>query len=202
MEDTTVPTPPAAPLVEAPAATESTTPSVPSGPQPHEGRIIIRNLPFDLKEQHLKPHFQQFGKIEQVNIPINNTNNLNKGFAFVEYSTRAEALKAVEGMNGQKYKGRTVAIELSLPKGRYETKVSNIVAHSNLPREDVIIPKALREEREEARKKREDKEQEKEAKKAKHDKEREKNKASADSASAASNNKTLFVRNIGYDTTQ
>jgi RNA recognition motif-containing protein len=92
--------------------------------QVKEGRIIVRNLPFDLKEAHLKiPFFERYGKLVSINVPVNNANNLNKGFAFLEYESKAEALKAIEGLNGQQFKGRMIALALSVPKGRYETRV-------------------------------------------------------------------------------
>lgn len=66
----------------------------------HAGRIIVRNLPFDLKEQHLKQPFERFGKISEVSVPLNNANNLNKGFAFIEYENKADAQKAIDTLNG------------------------------------------------------------------------------------------------------
>jgi RNA recognition motif-containing protein len=89
----------------------------------------------------LKGPFDKFGKLLSISIPLNNSNNLNRGFAFLEYETKEEAQKAIDGMNGQKFKGRTVALEFSLPKGRYEKKVQNIVEHTNMERKDVILPK-------------------------------------------------------------
>ena len=64
------------------------------------GRIIVRNLPFDLKEQHLKHPFERFGKVTEVSVPLNNANNLNKGFAFIEYENKADAQKAIDTLNG------------------------------------------------------------------------------------------------------
>ncbi len=101
----------------------------------------MRNLPFDLKEQHLQPHFSKFGKILSISLPLNNTNNLNRGFAFLEYEKKEDAQKAIDGMNGQKFKGRTVALEFSLPQGKYEKKVQHILENTNQDRKDVIIPK-------------------------------------------------------------
>ena len=111
-----------APIVPAEVVVVA-VPVVERGPQINDGRIIIRNLPFDLKEQHIKSPFEKFGKILSVNVPINNTNNLNKGFAFLEFEAKADAQKAIDALNGQKFKGRTVALEFSLPKSRYESKV-------------------------------------------------------------------------------
>lgn len=102
----------------------------------------MRNLPFDLKEQHFKiPFFEKYGKILSVNLPINNTNNLNKGFAFLEYESKAEAQKAIEALNNQQFKGRCLALDFSVPKGKYEAKVQHILDNTKQTRADVIIPK-------------------------------------------------------------
>jgi RNA recognition motif-containing protein len=37
-----------------------------------EGRIIIRNLPYDIKENHLRKDFAKYGKIENISVPLNN----------------------------------------------------------------------------------------------------------------------------------
>ena len=88
-----------------------------------EGKIIIRNIPFDLKESHIKKDFTKYGTIKEINIPVKNENNLNRGFCFVEYATKDEAQKVVETLNGQKYKGRAVSVEMSAPSRKYEHRV-------------------------------------------------------------------------------
>jgi RNA recognition motif-containing protein len=129
--------PVAAPVPEAAVSAEAAAVIL----QVKEGKVILRNLPFDIKEQHLKPFFSKYGSIVSINIPLNNTNNLNRGFAFLEYERKEDATKAIEGMNGQKFKGRTVALEFSLPKGKYEKKVQHILENTNQERQDVILPK-------------------------------------------------------------
>ena len=117
-----------------------------------EGRIIIRNLPFDVKDIHLQKEFAKFGEIINVNVPIKNENNLNRGFGFVEYKSKEQAQKAVESMNGFKFKGRTIAVEFSVSKKKYELKVNNILSNTNLQREE-IMPKVLKQDKEEETKK-------------------------------------------------
>lgn len=95
-----------------------------------EGRVIIRNLAFDLKEAHLQKDFAKYGKIVELNLPIKNENNLNRGFAFIEYETKDIAKKVIDTLNGQKYKGRVVQLEFSVPKGKYETRVTNIMSNT------------------------------------------------------------------------
>ena len=60
-------------------------------PADKEGRIIIRNLPFDVKEPHLLKAFTKFGVVIDVKVPLKNENNMNKGFGFVEFSTKDDA---------------------------------------------------------------------------------------------------------------
>ena len=35
----------------------------------HAGRCIVRNLNFDIKEEHLKKLFTPFGVVKEINIP-------------------------------------------------------------------------------------------------------------------------------------
>lgn len=74
---------------------------------------------------------------------------MNRGFAFVEFGSKEEAMAAISAMHQKKWKGRTVALEMSQAKGIYESKVDKIVEHTNLNREEAILPKVLREERKE-----------------------------------------------------
>ena len=97
----------------------------------HEGRIIIRNIQFDLKESHFQKDFAKFGKILQINVPLNNETNLNRGFAFIEYDTKEEAQKAIDALNGKKFKGRTVVIQFSVAKKKYETRIEHILENTN-----------------------------------------------------------------------
>jgi hypothetical protein len=49
--------------------------------------------------------------------------------------------KAIDAMNLKQWKGRTLALEFSVPKGSYEAKVNSLVQHTNLKREEAILPK-------------------------------------------------------------
>lgn len=57
------------------------------------------------------------------------------------------AAKAIEKMNNAQWKGRTLALDFSVPKGSYEAKIEKIVTHTTLEKKDAIIPKTLRDER-------------------------------------------------------
>ena len=129
-------------------------------------------------------------------------------------------------MNGEKYRGRTITVEFSVPKGSYEKRIDAIVEHTKMERNEAIKPQSVRIEAKEKKKqdsepvpepepqpeetktktqlrkeKREQKQKESEEK-AKKAAEEEESKATAhvkkpkEDASEA----TLFVRNVGWDT--
>lgn len=94
-------------------------------------RLIIRNLPFNIcratqLQEYLNPH----GKVLDVTIPtVENETSIHgardairgRGFAFVQYSTRAEAQTAMDALNGSIIKSRPVAVDWSLPKNLYDS---------------------------------------------------------------------------------
>lgn len=66
----------------------------------------------------------------------------------MEYESKTDAQKAIDAFQGKKFKGRTVTMEFSLPKERYEKRVANIVENTKMDRKEVIVPKEVREENE------------------------------------------------------
>ena len=57
-------------------------------PKAKQGKIIVRNLGFDLREKHLKAAFSKFGQIKEINVPVNPAKNTTRGFGFVEFESR------------------------------------------------------------------------------------------------------------------
>ena len=47
-------------------------------------------------------------------------------------------------MNGQKFKGRPLTVELSVSKANYEKRITNIMEHNNMEKKDVIKPKSIK----------------------------------------------------------
>jgi RNA recognition motif-containing protein len=113
-------------------------------PPARQGRVIVRNLVFDMREKHLQKAFSKFGKIESIDVPLNNTNNQNRGFGFIEFSSKGEAQGAINAMNASMFKGRPLTVEFSLPKASYETKVQHVLDNTNQTKQDVIKPKSIK----------------------------------------------------------
>lgn len=167
-----------------------------------KGRVIVRNLVFTLGKKQIQKLFQPFGEIVEINLPMNNTNNENKGFAFVQFKTRKEALKAISKLNGTTFKSRVIAVDLSVPKtvykaheGKAEKDNEEDIEEVKMDTEEVEVEQA--------------KPQVKKAKKDKAKVDDSKEKANPDKSPATKKkaNKfdektTLFVRNISFDTTE
>ena len=174
------------------------------------GRIIIRNIQYDMRCSHLEKEFGKFGKVVDTNVPMKSDKpHLNRGFGFVEFETREQATKAIEKMHNHAWKGRTLAVELSVPKGSYEHKVEVVVKHTGLDKKDAVLPKILRDERKDVQAEKDRKAEEKrlyEEKNAAKIKKQEKKKAKKNAAkreeAKANLPDPLFVRNIGYDIDQ
>lgn len=62
-------------------------------------RLIIRNIPFDIKEEDVKATFLPYGPIHSIDIP-KTENGRAKGFAFVWMMSKGDARRALEKCNG------------------------------------------------------------------------------------------------------
>ena len=91
-----------------------------------KGRLIVRNLVFDINKKHLQKLFAPFGKVTDINIPINQSNNKPKGFAFIQFENKNEADRAVRELNDTKFKGRNIFVDFSVDTRQYQMfKTSN-----------------------------------------------------------------------------
>ena len=64
-------------------------------------RLIVRNLPFDIKEEDIKATFLPYGPIHSIDIPKTDDGRA-KGFAFVWMMSKGDAQRALEKCNGTK----------------------------------------------------------------------------------------------------
>jgi RNA recognition motif-containing protein len=73
-------------------------------------RIFVGNLPFSATDQVLMDTFAQYGTVESAKVITDRATGRSKGFGFVEMATDAEALAAIEKLNGADYEGRTITV--------------------------------------------------------------------------------------------
>ena len=73
-------------------------------------RLFVGNLPYETSEAELREHFLSVGPLRQVFLPVDRDTGRPRGFAFVEFDDPAHAQAAIDQLNQQPFKGRTLAI--------------------------------------------------------------------------------------------
>jgi RNA recognition motif-containing protein len=73
-------------------------------------RLFVGNLPYETSEAELREHFSAVGPLRQVFLPVDRETGRPRGFAFVEFDDPAHAQAAIDRLNQQPFKGRTLAI--------------------------------------------------------------------------------------------
>ena len=73
-------------------------------------RLIVRNLAWKANEKDMMNVFELYGPVRSVHFP--QQEEKSRGFCFVQYWTRDDALRAVKGGNAQSVHGREIAVDL------------------------------------------------------------------------------------------
>src|SRR5689334_17446755 len=79
--------------------------------------IYIANLSFGTTEQTVRSLFEAYGTVDRVSIVTDRETGQPRGFGFVEMPNDAEGEKAIAGVNGQQFGGRTLNVNEARPKG-------------------------------------------------------------------------------------
>jgi RNA recognition motif-containing protein len=78
--------------------------------------IYIGSLSTSITSDDLKNAFEAYGKVDDVKIITDRYTGESRGFAFVEMPTKAEAVAAIEGLNGSELKGSTIVVNEARPR--------------------------------------------------------------------------------------
>ena len=71
-------------------------------------KMFVGTISFQATEEDLRELFHQSGTVESVRIVTDQFTGRPRGFGFVEMSTKEEAAKAVEMLNGRLFRDRTL----------------------------------------------------------------------------------------------
>ncbi|RKX30398.1 MAG: RNA-binding protein [Candidatus Zixiibacteriota bacterium] len=78
--------------------------------------IYVGNLTFDTTDEQLRQAFEEFGEVTSVNIIKDRYTGEPRGFAFVEMSDNDAATEAINSLNGQEFRGRTLNVNEARPR--------------------------------------------------------------------------------------
>jgi len=79
-------------------------------------KIYVGNLPYTVTEADLQELLAQFGKVESTAIIKDKHSGQSKGFGFVEMESQTEGQAAIDALNGQEHKGRTLKVNEARPQ--------------------------------------------------------------------------------------
>ncbi|EEB06131.2 RNA-binding protein Mrd1 [Schizosaccharomyces japonicus yFS275] len=73
-------------------------------------RLFLRNLTYSCQEDDIVELFQDYGALEQVHVPVDKKTNAPKGFAYVEFKNKDDAIRAYQDLDGLAFQGRLLHI--------------------------------------------------------------------------------------------
>ena len=78
-------------------------------------KLYVGNLPYCVRDSDIEQSFGQFGAVTSAKVMMERDTGRSKGFGFVEMGSDAEALAAIEGMNGAPLGGRSLVVNEARP---------------------------------------------------------------------------------------
>jgi len=78
--------------------------------------IYVGNLSHDASTEDLRQAFEAYGEVSSANIIKDKYSGQPRGFAFVEMPNKAEAQKAIEGLNGKDLLGQQMNVNEARPR--------------------------------------------------------------------------------------
>ncbi|MEJ7687042.1 MAG: RNA-binding protein [Variovorax sp.] len=78
-------------------------------------KLYVGNLSYSVRDDTLEQAFGQYGSVASAKVMMERDSGRSKGFGFVEMSSDAEALAAIEGLNGQQLEGRSLTVNEARP---------------------------------------------------------------------------------------
>ncbi len=79
-------------------------------------RLFVGNLSYQTTEDELRDLFAGVANVTSVSVITERESGRSKGFAFVEMATPEDAQKAIDQLNGQSLRDRTIRVDLARPR--------------------------------------------------------------------------------------
>jgi cold-inducible RNA-binding protein len=78
--------------------------------------IYVGNLSQEVKEEDLRRAFEEFAKVESVNMIKDKFTGVSKGFGFIEIEAKSDAQTAMKKLDGSELKGTRIIVNEARPK--------------------------------------------------------------------------------------
>lgn len=78
--------------------------------------LFVGNLSFQTTESEIRSIFEEFGEILRLQIITDRETGQSRGFGFVEMADEAEAMNAIQALNGREIGGRVWNVSEARPK--------------------------------------------------------------------------------------
>ena len=82
----------------------------------NQNRLFVGNLAYQTAENDLQDYFAQAGVVTSINVMFDKVTGKSRGFAFIEFSTPEEAVKAVEQFHNKEFQGRALTVNIARPR--------------------------------------------------------------------------------------
>ena len=87
--------------------------------------LFVGNLSFQMTEGDLTALFRGYGEVTRVHIAVDRETGRARGFAFVEMPNDEEAAKAIAGLDGKEFGGRSLKVNEARPRTERAAPRSN-----------------------------------------------------------------------------
>ena len=79
-------------------------------------KLFIKNIDATVNEVLLESIFKQYGDVKDTKIIYDKITWESRGFGFVEFENKEDAVKAIEGLNGKELIGKKLSVEVAVEK--------------------------------------------------------------------------------------
>jgi len=85
-------------------------------------KLFVGGISYDASDDELRTLFVSFGELKDVYLAMDKEKNRPKGFAFVTFAKKEDAMNAIKGLNNTDFMGRRISVEESNSNGRSRSK--------------------------------------------------------------------------------
>ena len=85
-------------------------------------KLFVGGISYDATDDKLRTLFATFGELNDVYLAMDKEKNRPKGFAFVTFAKKEDAMNAIKGLNNTDFIGRRISVEESNSSGRSRSK--------------------------------------------------------------------------------